>query len=108
MVLFRWKFIQPSIQNIIAILLEDRPHILISEALRGAGAILKTKKGEEFMHKYDSRGSLATRDIVARAIDSEMKKYGDDYVYLNITALEEVKIKNTKYPQILKSLTASL
>ena len=61
----------------------EKPAFLITEAMRGAGAILKDFKGNEFMHKYDKRLSLAPRDIVARAIDNEMKMAGVDHLYLD-------------------------
>ncbi|HMH20198.1 MAG TPA: L-aspartate oxidase [Puia sp.] len=67
------------------------PSFLITEAVRGDGGILRNNKDEAFMEKYDKRKDLAPRDIVARALDSEMKKAGTEHVYLDCRHMDKDK-----------------
>lgn len=75
------------------------PSFLITEAVRGDGGILRNKAGEAFMEKYDERRDLAPRDIVARAIDSEMKINGTEHVYLDCRHMDMEKFRD-HFPNI--------
>jgi len=75
------------------------PSFLITEAVRGDGAILRNKQGDAFMEKYDRRKDLAPRDIVARAIDNEMKKAGTEHVFLDCRAMDKQKFMD-HFPNI--------
>jgi len=75
------------------------PSFLITEAVRGDGGILRNKEGEAFMERYDDRKDLAPRDVVARAIDSEMKRTGTEHVYLDCRHMDAEKVK-AHFPNI--------
>ncbi len=77
----------------------ERPSYLITEALRGFGAVLRTRDRKEFMQKYHPLASLAPRDIVARSIDNELKISGDEYLYLDVTHRDPQDIIN-HFPNI--------
>lgn len=79
--------------------------LLLSEAMRGEGGILRTQDGKAFMEKYDSRRELASRDIVARAIDKEMKERSEEYVFLDMTHLPADKLSQ-RFPNISNACLA--
>jgi len=78
---------------------------LISEALRGEGAVLRALDGDRFMPRHDPRAELAPRDVVARAIDHEMKTRGHDHVWLDATALGRSFLE-THFPQVVEGCRA--
>ena len=84
-----------------ALRLPGAPPFLISEALRGEGGILKNAQGQAFMRKYDSREDLASRDVVARAILSEMQKDSVDHVSLDVTHLPPQRVA-ARFPSIYR------
>ncbi len=74
-------------------------NLLVSEALRGEGAVLKDVRGKAFMKDFHPRGDLASRDIISRAIDKVMKEHGDDFVYLDITHKEPAYLRE-RFPSV--------
>ncbi len=83
----------------------EYPAFLVSEAVRGFGAKLLDFYGKKFMHKYDEREELASRDIVARAIDNELKQSGKPHVYLDCTHLNMEKFK-AHFPKITEKCSS--
>jgi L-aspartate oxidase len=85
-----------------ALALPDAPRFLLSEALRGEGAILRNHAGQAFAQKYDNRAELAPRDVVARAIVAEMQWTNTKWMYLDLTHLE-AKFLRERFPNIYET-----
>ena len=85
-----------------ALHVEGAPRFLLSEALRGEGARLINSDGERFMHRYHEMGELAPRDVVSRAIVSELKRTGTPHVFLDLTHREPEFIRN-RFPRIYET-----
>lgn len=84
----------------------DNPSFLISEAVRGFGALLINHKGERFMANYDPRLELATRDVVSSAVASEMEKENKEYVFLDCRHLNQKEFKNS-FPTIYSKCSSA-
>lgn len=85
-----------------ALALPDAPRFLLSEALRGEGAILRNHAGEAFAKNYDERGELAPRDVVARAIVAEMERTSAQWMYLDLTHLKSTFLRD-RFPNIFET-----
>jgi L-aspartate oxidase len=85
-----------------ALALPDAPRFLLSEALRGEGAILRNHAGEAFAGRYDARAELAPRDVVARAIVAEMQRTGTSWMYLDLTHLDAAFLRE-RFPKIFET-----
>ncbi len=83
----------------------EDPAFLISEALRGEGAVLRRLDGTAFMERYHPLGSLAPRDVVARAVDREMKEHGEDHVVLDAAAIDRATMER-HFPGALEGCRA--
>ncbi len=82
---------------------KDAKRFLISESVRGEGAVLKTPKGKTFMEKYHPLGSLAPRDVVARAIHEEMVEHGYKYVLLDLASYMDSEAVRRRFPMIYET-----
>lgn len=85
-----------------ALALPEAPHFLLSEALRGEGAILRNHNGEAFANRYDERGELAPRDIVARAIVAEARRTNQSWMFLDLTHLNAGFVRE-RFPKIFET-----